>query len=763
MGVAASAAGFSPLRKPEVMRHEKLLAKSPSNPSHIRPEETLLWHTRSVCEASETLASITKDQILASLSLESINLENWETLLWLCAWIHDWGKANNHFQEMIRAPRKQQGLRHEYASIALFMDFEKWIEPVWGPLSSWEKAGVIFSVAGHHLKCPDPLQDVRTGTKITLYRSHQDFLQVLEEGRIRFDLGPVPALPDKEHSLLRKGIAGKALGYIQGFEKNDFSADEKKAIAALKTTFLSADLTGSCLARHENTAFRKPGNWIANRLGVGLDPDSLLKVARQKIGTRKPRTFQEEVGRREGGTTILEAGCGSGKTVAAYLWAAAQGPGHRLFFCYPTTGTASEGFSGYLHDPEFEALLIHSRAAVDYAILPNMPSLGHEESELHSMRMEALETWPVPAVVCTAHTVLGLLENTRRGLYAWPSILKGMFVFDEVHAYSDRVFSYLLQFLDIFRGAPVLLMTATLPGSRRTALEEVCRKKGPVHFLKGPREREQAARYTLEDLGPDLVKCKEQVAESLNRGEKVLWICNTVGEVMSLFEWAERENLPVEPYHSRYRYRDRLLRHRAVVDGFRTPEKPLLALTTQVAEISLDLSADLLVSEYAPIPAMIQRMGRLNRHEETPCSTRPAIFIKPETEKPYEEEELRVSREWICHLADGKPKSQAELADAFVRFTPEKEENSAPPLCGWLDGLWRTETGKTAIEENGHTVEMLLERDSGNGNPAEFAIPMPIPTRKDDWLSWPRQGRFPIIPDGKITYSERRGATWKKA
>ncbi len=745
------------------MRHEQLLAKSPSNLPDVRPEETLPGHIRSVCEAAEALASITLGRVIDSLSLGKDILRNWETLLWLCAWIHDWGKANDHFQEMIRASRKQQGLRHEFASIALFMDFEEWMQPIWEPLSPWEKAGVIFAVAGHHLKCPDPLQDERTGTKITLYRNHQDFLQVLEEGRKRFDLGPVPVHSDTKHSLLRNGIQSKVLAYIQGFQKNDFSANEKKAIAALKTTFLSADLAGSCLTRHEKTAFGKTGDWIANRLGIGLKPDSLLKVARQKIGSKTPRAFQEEVSKKKGGTTILEAGCGSGKTVAAYLWAASQGEGHRLFFCYPTMGTASEGFSGYLHDPEFEALLIHSRAAVDYAILPNMPSLGHEESELHSMRMEALETWPVPAVVCTAHTVLGLLENTRRGLYAWPSILRGMFVFDEVHAYSDRVFSYLLQFLDIFRGVPVLLMTATLPGSRRSALEEVCRNRGPVDFLKGPLEREQAARYTLEDLGSDLEKCKERVAESLAKGEKVLWICNTVGKVMSLLEWAESKNLPVEPYHSRYRYRDRLLRHRAVLDGFRKPERPLLALTTQVAEISLDLSADLLVSEYAPIPAMIQRMGRLNRHEEIPCSTRPAVFLKPETEKPYEEEELRVSREWICHLADGKPKSQAELAQVFVRFTQEKGKDSAPALCGWLDGLWRTETGKAAIEENGYTIEMLLERDSDKGNPAECAIPMPIPARRDDWLNWPRRGRYPIIPEDKITYSERRGATWKKA
>src|SRR5699024_9311777 len=65
-------------------------------------------------------------------------------------------------------------------------------------------------------------------------------------------------------------------------------------------------------------------------------------------------------------------------------------------------------------------------------------------------------------------------------------------------------------------------------------------------------------------------------------------------------------------YHSRFKYVDRVQRHGDVIDAFRAPGSTL-ASTTQVAEMSLDLSADLLVTDLAPVPALIQRLGRLNR------------------------------------------------------------------------------------------------------------------------------------------------------
>ncbi len=71
-----------------------------------------------------------------------------------------------------------------------------------------------------------------------------------------------------------------------------------------------------------------------------------------------------------------------------------------------------------------------------------------------------------------------------------------------------------------------------------------------------------------------------------------------------------------------------------MIDGFdrEKSEASLIAVTTQVAEMSLDLDADILISEIAPVPSMIQRLGRLNRriNLENRGTPRRAYFLTPE-------------------------------------------------------------------------------------------------------------------------------------
>ena len=225
----------------------------------------------------------------------------------------------------------------------------------------------------------------------------------------------------------------------------------------------------------------------------------LLSVVRARLGHRhEPRPFQDEVAGRTDRVVFVNAGCGSGKTLAAYLWAArvAQrtGRNRRLFFCYPTTGTATEGYRDYMKDPSLDAELVHGRAAVDRAILTELSrssvdgeitltgELGDDESDHPENRAnpasgsasqdsaDALEQWSTPIVSCTVDTVLGLVQNNRRGIYAWPSIAKSAFVFDEIHSYDSKLFQALLRFLTDVPGVPCLLMTATLDPRR---LEEL--------------------------------------------------------------------------------------------------------------------------------------------------------------------------------------------------------------------------------------------------------------------------------------------------
>ena len=96
-------------------------------------------------------------------------------------------------------------------------------------------------------------------------------------------------------------------------------------------------------------------------------------------------------------------------------------------------------------------------------------------------------------------------------------------------------------------------------------------------------------------------------------GGKVLWVCNQVNVAIAVYQEAKRRGLNAVLYHSRFRYEDRVAHHRAVVDGFKPENPPILAIATQVAEMSLDLSATLLVTQIADPAGLIQRLGRLNR------------------------------------------------------------------------------------------------------------------------------------------------------
>ncbi|KAF1083920.1 putative CRISPR-associated nuclease/helicase Cas3 [Sporotomaculum syntrophicum] len=742
-----------------------LLAKSTREQGKPAIEETLSGHTAQVCLMAELLSLELLPFMNDIIKTDSFDADSWCQSIWLGAWLHDWGKANNHFQRIFSEPSFKQGVRHETLSLVLALEFRHWLAPVLKKLPKWAEVAAFLAVSGHHLKFPDPMEERRQGTSVTVYTAHKDFGKLLQLGHEKYQLPKLPVLKNLEYSLLSRGNLKKILSsYQRELLIEDFSDEEKTLIASVKATLMAADLAGSALPEKVDN----PYEWLKKRLGQLLSTDQLQKVVQVKLKGDQPRHFQEQVAQASTNTVLVEAGCGSGKTVAAYMWAANQADSKRLFYCYPTTATASEGFAGYLYEPDFDAILVHSRSHVDYRLLDNMPKPNKEEIELRLARLEALETWPIPAVVCTAHTVLGLLENVRRGLHAWPSVARSVFIFDEVHAFSDRLFSYLLRFLRSFTGVPILLMTATLPPARKEAISEICKVRGGLEIINGPAEREDALRYRMFTGNYDCALT--QVTEALNRGEKVLWVCNTVSRAMNVYDEASRLALPIKLYHSRYRYKDRLKRQRELIDGFNPIKPPMLAITTQVAEMSLDLSANLLISDWAPIPAMIQRLGRLNRFDEIPEQLSKAIFIEPESHIPYacndkkEEETLwQGIRAWLKQLCDGKPRSQRDLSRAFIEITACGQNFVRPAeQCAWLDGLWYSLKDRRAIEEAGYTIEVIREEDIDEGLPSENVIPMPFPPT-DQWQKWRREGRYPVVPGGMMEYDPFRGAIWKRS
>lgn len=737
------------------MNPPRLLAKSLRERQKPSAPETLRGHTALVVDAARRLLEHRARAALLAAGLPATLEDRLSRIVLLGAFCHDLGKCSNQFQDMVRGKRQApQLVRHEALSL--------WLCWPGQPLSDWLRRAVatdadylvaILAAAGHHRKfwshavCTDG-----AGVSTTLLTGHPDFAPLLA---LRKDLGAPPVLGDirVEDSRTcriadRLASWGESAGAMLGEDD-----ETKRLLALVKAFVLAADVAGSALPR----GAEKPA-WIDAQLGIADETVARADraaVVRKRLGSGTLRPFQERVGESRAPITLVRAGCGSGKTLAAYHWAATQHPTRQLWVTYPTTGTATEGFRDYLQPTDVPARLEHGRAEVDVDLFHLRDGSETRRSDERSRafdRLDAIRSWGCDVITCTVDTVLGLVQNQRRGLYAWPGLCHGAIVFDEIHAYDDTLFGCLLRFLEALPGLPVLLMTASLPQARLLAIEDLCRRvhRVPLAVIDGPRDLEELPRYRIEQASD----AWEAVTRCLAEGGKVLWVSNTVDRCIAVAENAPA-GYPALVYHSRFRYVDRVRRHAAVIAAFEAPG-PVLASATQVAEMSLDLSADLLVTDIAPIPALIQRLGRLNRRG-TPDSTKPCIVLPVEGALPYTESQLAEARVWLQRL-EGRDVCQRALIDAW-----SQPPGGAPARLWseWLDGGARTEPA--AVRDASPGVTVLLAEDAarvraGTARVVEVALPMGPPPRGLKFEKWERF--VPIAPEGTIHYDPERGARW---
>ncbi len=756
------------------MSNRVLLAKSwhdedgtQNIPAYARLDE----HLRAVKLAGRCLV-----ESAGRLMLEHLGLNNgkWHTRLTcglpVACLCHDIGKANDGFQEMVtgeRDPRKQPA-RHELLSSLLLEDKES-------PLRAWVHSTIekecdvddvqpllnciIGAVAGHHVKLDDKWAKAANfmrggcGDKLRLHLTHSDLSTAFGEQVFSEDVTYSLVLDETTYLGARlPSFRKQSNKWSRWLEEND---DWRRFAAALKALLMAADAVGSATAPHNENIERWVKQTLSNRISVG----EMQAVVEARLKGYKLRPFQESIGASQRRVTLVEAGCGTGKTVAAYEWAKHHAEGKKLFFCYPTTGTATEGFRGYVHETEVEAALIHSRAIVDLENIARVPDEEDVDGEREQLlRISSLSLWSPKVIICTADTVLALIRNNRRGLYNSPAIFSAAFVFDELHAYDERMFAAVIALIKALPTASFLLMTASLPKARKNFLLSVVED---VAEVPSPKAIEELPRYLFKRETDD-TQAKEAAREALKDGKHVLWICNTVKRAQVVFEELGKEFETVT-YHSRFKYEDRVERHREVIRAFEDESNSsgFCAVTTQVAEMSLDLNADLLISEVGPMSALIQRLGRLNRRitPEKPGSPRIAIFLTPDQIKPYDECELQLAEEWIKRLiAKDHALNQNDLADCFNALSPQAELN-LNLQCNWLDSGWFAEPEH--IRDTGFSVSVLMAEDMNDcrSNSAEIikrAIPMNYNARRMN--GWHEYKGHLIAPKDAIDYDAKRGA-----
>lgn len=657
-------------------------------------------------------------------------LERFVLHLRVAALFHDLGKANEDFLAAVSLPRSdRQRVRHEHIS-ALVLCLPG--------VRSWLAAGgldvdvIIAAVLGHHLKASeDGLWQwcAPVPSSVALYLQHPEVAEILGRVAELASLAAPPPLPTEPwrsagawHEALDDGFSRSAA--LKRAVRRD--PVRRALFLAIKAGVIAADSVASAVVR-EGLSLE---GWIDETIGR-------LPIARQEIDDKilgprarqlealtgrpfEPRTFQTAIAGL-GERLLLLAGCGSGKTIAAWSWAAAQLAGDtfaHVVFLYPTRGTATEGFRDYVGwAPEAEAMLLHGSSRFELADMVDNPpealagkALGPTEAEA---RLFALGLWGRRFFSATVDQFLGYLAHDYGATCLAPVMADAVLIVDEVHSFDPQMFEQLVAFAKTFHG-PLLCMTATLPPARRRALEEAGLRSYPrtdagadeataAHELA---IAESTPRYALGRL-PDADAAFAAANRAVSEGLRVLWVVNTVARCQASARRLLASGHTPLVYHSRFRLMDRKDRHREVVDAFALGSRRggVVAVTTQVCEMSLDLDADVLITELAPIPSLVQRFGRANRHLRR---ARAAVWVyPPPSNLPYDRDDLAAAERMVESCA-GPDVEQRGLAEALARFAPSASVASGAAAL-LTSGYFAWPSGFR--EDDDHGQSAVLDRD----------------------------------------------------
>lgn len=710
-----------------------LLAKSPRGSRRLTLHQHLL-DTEQAAHALFRTGSRWGRSFLRFFKLADVQHVRFLVNLRVAALFHDIGKANDGFLRAVTASRfVAQSLRHEHLSAIVLAHpkVREWL----GSSPELDIDIILAAVLGHHLKAaPNGRWQVlnpKSAVATKLFLADAQIASTFERVAAVVGLAPPKLqLPDcYDHAGWQDAWSWFWDVRVPRFTRELAGSEACERFAlhlAVKAGVIAADSVASAMVREG----RSIQDWIE---GVAHAPPLAVdSVARDVIEPRiveisrtrafTPHRFQDGaagIGRRG----LLLAACGAGKTLAAWRWAdtiARTEPIGRVIFLYPTRGTATEGFRDYVaHAPEGAAALVHGTAEYELRGMESNPPTSLQGKDFipdeAETRLFALGLWSKRYFSATVDQFLSFIEHGYGGLCLLPALADAAVVFDEVHSYDSQMWNALVSFLRSF-DVPVLCMTATLPPTRRAELAELLRvypDDSERSALADLEDAECHPRYRIEDVLGE-AKAFEQVVAEVRAGRRVLWVVNTVKRCQSLVRRLAKHVGSVLAYHSRFKLEDRQHRHRDTIDAFRAPAegepKPAVAVTTQVCEMSLDLDADVLVTEHAPISSLVQRFGRGNRHlSRGPDFRARLITYVPESALPYESDELAAASRFVAAFT-GRDVSQRDLANGLAEYSPPGRLVSGH--ARFLDGGYFATPGSLRDTDDAG-APVILDRDVG--------------------------------------------------
>lgn len=572
--------------------------------------------------------------------------ENLLKNLFLTVYLHDIGKLTKEFQQNIKQNKTSQKYPHAYYGWFLLKDsFNDNVLEV--PIE-------LAAILGHHTQLYGGIYDNDQFKKPTFLE--EDIIEYSDKAvetyrKLGFDeffnLSGVEIIV----STFSWGKLKKARkSFIREFNrylKENKEYEKVKSVFAYFFSILQMCDDYSSAHFSEFVESCEKGGIFESVLQQPEKYVPILKVeepVKKVLGTNNPYKFQKELVEAPKFATLF-APCGRGKTEGALLWvlnAMKKYNKNKIIFGMPTQTTSNAMFDRLKEIfGEEKVGLYHGKSQIKFKDEFKEKGLD-EEKDLEEIRSETFKgnIFFKPITITTIdHIVYSFVKGFRQADFALGNLQNAVIIFDEIHYYEKVTLEHLITLFSLLRemDIPHLLMSGTLP---EFMLNELPNYANIID--------EEGLEYTPFKIEFNSEPIDENINEIVDNHEKGLTqfvILNTVERAKNTYlKLKERLNNSSNPnimlYHSQFTFRDRVDKEKEIYERYnKAKTEPFILVATQVIEISLDISCDIMFSELAPPDALGQRAGRLNRQGKN-WSDNVEHCLKvhlPENSNPYDD------------------------------------------------------------------------------------------------------------------------------
>jgi CRISPR-associated endonuclease/helicase Cas3 len=510
--------------------------------------------------------------------------------------LHDIGKASSLFQQTLsKTFQRPPGFffRHELASL-FFISL----------LNENEKYPIVDMIVAHHKSI---YQD--TGGKGMLDLIEND-PKCLEKHIKDFEVWSKDALSILEYLGFEIEPISVQQAKNNFYEVAQYCESKTYGYSQWKGLLIAADHLVSALDGHAGSLttrlFVQPDLSYYNSRKNELFPLSLISTDDKRFHT------------------LVTAPTGAGKT--DFLIRRCRG---RVFYTLPFQASINamyERIKDDLKGTNADVRLLHAASSIKI-------EKGKIEEKILQRHIGA------SVKVLTPHQMASLVFGTK-GFEAMIVDLKECdIILDEIHTYSETTQAIVLKIVEILCniGCRVHIGTATMPSVLYNRLIDILGGKDNIFEVQLPGEVLDTFDRHIIHKTDSIDSLRNVIDEAIWQKQKLLLVCNQVKRSQSLYKDLAEKYPHVQKMlvHSRFKRGKRSQLENDLRSIYNKSTEACLVVSTQVVEVSLDISFDLMITECAPIDALIQRFGRINRKrtKDTIGHYKPVYVINPPEQK----------------------------------------------------------------------------------------------------------------------------------